>query len=350
VLFTVAIVIFVGRHFARDWAAASGEVVLRRPLNFEWLATSGALYLTGLAVSLCFWVLLLRRLGQSPGWIAAIRAYYLGHTGKYLPGKAWALMLRSGLIRSSGVRTGIAVSSSFYEVLTTMAGGTLLAALLCAALLPIRNAPLSRESFRWLLHPDAADYNRPDGKILAVFALILTAIVGVPLLPPVFRVLARRLAAPFRSLDSADLPTPGWSSLGEGLLITGLGWLVMGTSLWAVMRSLLGEALPFAWDLWGRYSTYLALAYVAGFVVVLIPSGLGIREYFLKVLLTQELNFFTRLPEAEAAKIAVAAVLLLRLVWTISEVVIVSIVYWFPGPRLTALRSAPAQAARNASP
>ena len=37
--------------------------------------------------------------GQRPGGMATVRAYYIGQLGKYVPGKAWALLLRSVLIR-----------------------------------------------------------------------------------------------------------------------------------------------------------------------------------------------------------------------------------------------------------
>ena len=44
-----------------------------------------------------FWYRLLRQLGQRPTALAAVRAYYIGHLGKYLPGKACALLLRATL-------------------------------------------------------------------------------------------------------------------------------------------------------------------------------------------------------------------------------------------------------------
>ena len=58
------------------------------------------------------------------------------YLGKYLPGKAWALVLRATLIRGPEVRLSVAGLSSFYEVLTTMAAGVLLAALLFGLQVP----------------------------------------------------------------------------------------------------------------------------------------------------------------------------------------------------------------------
>ena len=58
-----------------------------------------ALTAFGLGVSAVFWYGVLRAMGQCPSFATAIRAYYLGQMGKYLPGKAWALFLRAALIR-----------------------------------------------------------------------------------------------------------------------------------------------------------------------------------------------------------------------------------------------------------
>src|SRR5439155_13018347 len=98
----------------------------------------------GLAFSAYFWVRLLRELGQDPRLSVAFRAYYLGMMGKYLPGKAWALVFRATLSQGPGVRVGIATMTSFYEVLTTMTSGVLQAAILFALL-----APHTSEYLHW---------------------------------------------------------------------------------------------------------------------------------------------------------------------------------------------------------
>src|SRR5258708_1681166 len=83
-----------------------------------WLALSAAFYLAGLCFSLYFWVHLLRVLGQKPRWPMAIRAYFIGHLGKYVPGKAWALLLRTTLSGGPNVRLSAAALTAVYETLT----------------------------------------------------------------------------------------------------------------------------------------------------------------------------------------------------------------------------------------
>src|SRR5437868_2197946 len=127
-VFAVAILVAIGRQFARDLQGHSEIWTL--PLRPGWLVGAGLLYLLGLGLSAIYWHRLLWRLGQRPSLLAAVRAYYVSQPGKYLPGKAWALFFRAGLAHEGGVGTGTAVASSFYEVLTTMCAGVLVAAVI----------------------------------------------------------------------------------------------------------------------------------------------------------------------------------------------------------------------------
>ncbi len=94
-----------------------------RPLHPNWFALSGGLYLLALLPEGLFWYWALRALGQDVGLIESLRAYYIGHLGKYVPGKAMAVVLRTALIQSQRVDTSIAVASVFLETLTMMAVG-----------------------------------------------------------------------------------------------------------------------------------------------------------------------------------------------------------------------------------
>src|SRR6266700_4729617 len=97
ILFTVAILVAVGRYFYHELQHANEEGLLKRSIHPGWLALSGGLYVLGLGCSAWFWIRLMRSLGQQPAVLPCVRAYYLGHLGKYLPGKAWALVLRATL-------------------------------------------------------------------------------------------------------------------------------------------------------------------------------------------------------------------------------------------------------------
>jgi uncharacterized membrane protein YbhN (UPF0104 family) len=74
----------------------------------------------------------------------------------------------------------------------------------------------------------------------------------------------------------------------------------------------------------------MGLSYVIGFIILVAPGGLGVREFFLKLFLTPDLAALPGLGAAAAPGTAVLAVLVLRLVWTAAELIVAGLVYWQP--------------------
>jgi uncharacterized membrane protein YbhN (UPF0104 family) len=262
-----------------------------------WLAASALLYLGGLCFYLTFWLLLLRTLGQRPALLPAARAYFVGHLGKYVPGKAWALLLRATLAPAAGVPVGVAALTAVYETLTTMAAGALLAAVLLSWQLAAGS-----EHLIWL-------------------ALGLLALAGIPILPGIFNPVVRRLSAPFTKRDAVPLPRLRYRTLLEGLGLGVAGWGLLGVSLWAVVQGLRPEPAPWQWDVWLRWTGFMALAYVAGFLAVVVPGGVGVREAVLQIALGREVG----------PLLALVAVLLLRLLWTAAELLAAAALWRLPG-------------------
>jgi hypothetical protein len=104
----------------------------------------------------------------------------------------------------------------------------------------------------------------------------------------------------------------------------------MGLSLAAVLAALLPQAPAWGLETWARHTAFVALAYVAGFVTLPAPGGLGVRELILQRLLTPELAQV--LPADQAAPIAAVVALMLRLVWTCGEVMNAGIAWLLPPP------------------
>ena len=133
------------------------------------------------------------------------------------------------------------------------------------------------------------------------------AVALTPTLPPVFRRLVRQ---------------PGWGSgdpktvealerLGLGTLLTGwllslVGWALMALSYYATLRALGIEGLDPVADL-PRYTAGVALAVVAGFLLLLLPGGVGVREAFLAELMVPYLEGLGR-PDAASTAWASAPV------------------------------------------
>jgi uncharacterized membrane protein YbhN (UPF0104 family) len=301
-LLALAIVVAVGWRFWRD---VHNEQLQHLTVDVPWLVLSAVLYLAGLAFCGWYWYRLLRVFGERPALGPALRAYYLSQLGKYLPGKAWALMMRGTLVCGPDVKLGVALIATFYEVLTMMASGALLAAVL------------------FVVHPPVLVSASVDPHWLG---LLLAVVCGVPLLPAVFNRLVARLAQRFQKVESFRLPRLRVLTLLEGLATTAVAWCFLGTSLWAMVHALLPEVSPLTWEVWARCAGIQALAYVAGFVVVVTPGGVGVREWVLNQFLAPELA-------GQGSAAVVVIVLLLRLSWTAAELVLAAVLWWLPGPR-----------------
>jgi hypothetical protein len=323
----------IGRQFGRDLERLDLRSYSLHP---GWLLLSGALYLLGLGFSALTWYRLLGHLGQRPSFPAAIRAYYIGHLGKYLPGKAWALFLRASLIRGRGVRLGLATVTSFYEVLVTMTAGVLVAAVLFAVLAPDTATRLGGDNLRRLLRLEPLEGvlgRRP----LVGMALGLLLPLCCAVLPPVFNRLVHRMSLPFRDKDAEPLPRLRGAYLAEGLLLTSIGWVLLGASLVAAFHAVLGSGIEWTPLALGRMPAIMGLAYVFGFVILFAPSGLGVREFFLVLFLTPELEAILPGSTPDTAQsTAVLGVVVLRLVWTAAELVSAALLYRMPtGQQMT---------------
>jgi uncharacterized membrane protein YbhN (UPF0104 family) len=262
-----------------------------RRLHPEWLALSAGLYLLALLPEGLFWLWALRALGQDVGLLETLRAYYIGHLGKYVPGKAMVIVLRTGLIHSHRIDTSIAVASVFLETLTMMAVGGCIAVPVLAT---------------WFSHNPAF-----------LSAAAGTAIVaGLPTLPPVFSRLARWLGVGRLSPAVAEkLAGFDYRTLICGWAVMALGWVVMGASLWAMLRGLDFDASLM--QSWYLYTAIAAMAVVVGFASM-IPGGLFAREAVFTGLLGPLLG-----GDAQALIVAAA----LRLTWLLAELLISAILY-----------------------
>jgi uncharacterized membrane protein YbhN (UPF0104 family) len=324
-LLGLAIIAAIGVRFVNDLNDLQDPGLPKAELRPGWMVLSGVLYLLALGCSVLIWYRLMRGVGQRPSVLRTIRAYFLGQLGKYLPGKAYSLVLRATMAAGPGVRAGLAGLTAFYEVLVTMATGVLLAALVFAILGPATSGTFDWETVRKLLRLEQPYGAAVDWKILVLLALILLAPNAILILPPVINRLAHRLARPFREPAAPVLPPFRWRSLAEGMILATLFWSLLSASLWSMLHAVLSRPPPWTLQGWALDTGFLGVAYVAGFIILLVPSGIGVREFFLVL-------FLANPAEGRSRPAIWQAVLLLRLVWTTVELLMALVVYRFPGP------------------
>ena len=331
-ILVLAILAGIGRQFAialkvseKGWWG-SIEDLARRLQHPGWIVLSGALYAGGLGFSATYWCFLVRALGFRVRTLQLIRGYYIGQMGKYLPGKAWALVMRASAASGRDLPLSVGILTSFYEVLTTMAGGALLAAVLLWFLAPVQGTPFDWHVVRNVFLLQEEGTAAQDRNILVAVSLIFFAPLALAITPFFFNRVTRRIGRIAKL--AGDAPRLKNTHLLIGLVITSGTWLTFGFSLWSMLCGVLADPPPLQVDAACRMAAFAALAYVGGFYILIVPSGLGVREYFLFLCLNPELARI--LPAADAAATAAAVVLFLRLVWTLADLVMTALVYWLP--------------------
>jgi hypothetical protein len=214
---------------------------------------------------------------------ACTHIHTLGNLTKYVPGYAWQLVSKTYLTRRAGVplkAAGVALAIEF---------GGLIAVAVCLglALLPSEAAlPL-------------APHISPALRLLLAGA-VAGGLVAAPLvLRHVQRAgLMRGLIGDIRAVRPKELWLAFVVMLGA--------WSVLGMGLVELVRSV----YPLPLDHWPATASALALAFVIGFVVILAPAGVGVREAALTLLLSPYL------PAGLAALVAIGS----RLTLALSEV------------------------------
>jgi uncharacterized membrane protein YbhN (UPF0104 family) len=321
----VAVVVLwaVGQLVTRTWHDLRNQ---SRALSFEpaWLLCSGVLYLAGLSAYGRFYERIMNSSTTPIRFMPAWRAYVVSHLAKYVPGKAMVVVVRTGMVVPYGGRPATAAIATFYETLVMMAAGGLVAAAGFAC---------GPESHR-------TEVSLPFWGFIELPAYELSAIAGLGLglgflalvIPPVFGRLAGLLSLPIPGVGADALPHLTGRLLGQGLLWSVCGWFLLGLSLLAVVRAFdhAGALSLFTLGLAPVAIASIALATVAGFVVAVLPGGLGVREWVL----------ISALSPALGSDSAVVASLCLRLVWVVTELVAAAILiplFRRPAPGITTL-------------
>jgi hypothetical protein len=307
----VAVVVGVGWHF---WRLLSSEELSQHTLTlrFEYLLPAGLLDLGAHTIWATFFVQLVRYEGDAVAWRTGVRAYFVSQFGKYVPGKAWVLFLRVLLLRRAGVHPAVVGVTATYETLTSMAAG----AVLGVCLLP------------WTGVGD-----RVEETVGPALWIGLAAVACLPLVLGTLNRIAARVAQKRRGPDVRPLPSPSVGLLARGLLQDALGWCLLGLSLWVTVQAVVPRPSALSGTAFLQCLAAVAVSYVAGFVVLVSPGGLGAREAVLLVMLTGPLR--ESAGQALAAPLAAVVAIVLRLVWTAFEVGCSLMLLWLARPTRT---------------
>jgi hypothetical protein len=139
----------------------------------------------------------------------------------------------------------------------------------------------------------------PGARVALVLLVVASAVgVGLVLWPPAVRRLLRLARVP---AEAALPPSP--AAVAGGIAANAIAWVGYGAALWLLARGLLPDVkldLPTA-------VTAFTASYLAGFLALLAPGGLGVREGLFILMLQQPIGI------GAATVLAVASRLLLTL-------------------------------------
>ncbi|MDO5308115.1 MAG: lysylphosphatidylglycerol synthase transmembrane domain-containing protein [Planctomycetia bacterium] len=268
-LILVLVVLWLGWQLQKNWREI--QTYHWNP-RFHWLVASGLFYLTAYLASAIFWSLTLRWLGQKTSFYEGVKAFYYSQLGKYIPGKAMVVVIRTGIVSDKGARASVAVACVFYETLMMVGTGAFLAGILTF----------------FYFHAQ---------HVWALLALGVALCSLVPLYPPVFTRLLRILRVNANDPTFQDqLKALNCKSFLLGVALMSILWLFMGLSLWATLWGVGITPTPLNLTTIVRLVVTTALATTLGFAIPIAPGGLGIREAVLSTLLTTYLAMLLAMP------------------------------------------------------
>lgn len=216
-------------------------------LRWDLVAASGALVLVGLAGSAASWRAVLAGLGSPVPPLAAGRIFFLAQLGKYVPGSIWPVVAQAEMSRAHHVPRSRSASAALAHLLI----GTVCGVVVAAATLATSSAD-ALATYWWTVPVGVAG------------AVVLVPAVLNRVLRLAFRVLRRPAPEPVGGRDL--LVSCAWALVM---------WVAFGTHLWLLLVAHGQTPSPSVWLLaTGAY----ALAWIVGFLVVVLPAGAGARE------------------------------------------------------------------------
>lgn len=281
----VAVLLFAVAYVTSSWDGITTGIG-----RLDGPAVLGALGLVGVGLvsAMLSWRAVLGGLGSHLPPLAAARVYFLGQLGKYVPGSVWPILAQAELSNEYGVPRARAGFAAITQMLIGLVVGIAVAAVSLAASAP--------------------------GALVTYWWLGLVAVAGVVALVPAVFNRASAVALRLARRDGDQVPLSA-RSIGASAAWCVVMWLAFGAQIWLMAR---GLGTPSS-TLFALATGGYALAWVVGFVIIVLPAGAGAREAALVLALAPVLDrdnalalalvsrFLMLLGDAGAAGIAAVA-------------------------------------------
>ena len=252
---------FVAHALASQWSATTHAIA---NADGVWLAVAVVCGAAGMTWIAAVWAPVLTLVGAPIQMTRAISLYFQGEVGKYVPGGIWSVLGRGELAR----REGVGAAASYASVVFSLGGLYMACALVAAGALP------------WAA----------DAKLAPVAIVVVVA--GLIALHPRVLGVGKQIAQKLTRRE-IGVDIPPWGRSLQLVVLYVPVWLLIGSATWSIVHALGGRAS------WPEVCFATALSWLVGFLAVVVPGGIGVREAV----------FVGALPALSRADAAAAAVL-----------------------------------------
>ena len=297
VLFLAVALFFVAMLLRGQWTSL--DEVMAATRAFDWsfqpslLALAVVVGVADLLLMGGVWARIFRRTGGNVGRAAAVRVWVVTNFGRYIPGKVWQLGGLAAYMKGRGDSGAAAlVSAAAFQIVTLVTG--------CAVAASTIGVAWAGAEGNWL----------PVVVTLAVLLLL-------GLHPRVIRWAASRLGRWLGEDDlTVELDAGDILRAGMGLL---LAWSLYGVGLFLLLR---GVGVAVEVNQMPVVTGIFAASYVVGYLVLVAPGGLVVREGAMTVLLADLVGL--------AVGVAAAVAIMARIWMVVTELAALALVLAWP--------------------
>ena len=247
--------------FAYREVRGSWGHLLRQPLpaDVRWgfVAASMATFALAYLVLIQTWRQIVASWDRPLSMGDAARIWLVSGLGRYVPGKLWAIAAMGTMAQRAGVSPVAATGSSVLNVVVNIAAGFVV---------------VMATGWRLLAVP----YAGAPAVAVTVLVVAVILLMAVPWLTPHLLRMAQRVTG-----RTAAVGSPPHRAIGYAVVGNVVGWVLYGLAFQLLTRGLFGSAHGGL----AAYVAVYALSYLVGYLALLAPAGVGVREASMVVLM-----------------------------------------------------------------
>jgi hypothetical protein len=291
-LVAAVVIAFAARELARQWRDVAPAL---QGLRLDWIRVlgSGILVIATYLILIEAWRATLRVWSETLPFAAAARIWFVSNLGKYVPGKVWQIAAMGAMAQRRGVSATAAIGSSLVvNLVSVLAGFAVIAMTAAGRVGSVISAQATESAAR-----------SAELTVIAIAVAGGAALVLAPVAVPRLAALAGRVSG--RGVVIPRVPARAiWVAAGSTLA----SWVLYGIAFSLFAHGVSPRAT-------GNASSYIAVytgSYLAGYLALFAPGGVGVREAVLVLAMPR----FNLASAADAAVIAITS----RLWLTILEI------------------------------